>query len=227
VENILLVGLSHFCGVHAVNSTLRHWNEVWSNKAHPETSWYQSDPAPSLVAIDRFGLEADDVVIDVGCGASHLADRLLDRGVGRLHLLDISEVALDAVRARIETAGSVAALTCHPVDVVDLDPVPPVSIWHDRAVLHFIREPVRRRRYAAVAAEAVRHGGHLIVGGFALDGPLRCSELEVERTSEDDLISLFGGAFDLRWAHREDHETPWGATQSFQWCVFERGVGTP
>ena len=106
--------------------------------------------------------------------------------------------------------------------MLDLDPPPSVSLWHDRAVLHFIRDSDARSRYAAIAAAAVRPGGHLVIGGFAPDGPLRCSDLDVERADEADLSRLFEGCFDLESSRRESHETPWGAAQSFQWCVFKR-----
>lgn len=205
-----------------MNPNQRHWNDVWTTKPHLEVSWYQSAPAPSLEAIDGIGVGEADEVIDVGCGESHLAEALLDRGVGRLHLLDVSPVALEAVQSRLGGSEVAKRVIYHPIGILDLDPKPSVSLWHDRAVLHFIRESDLRSRYAAVAAAAVRPGGHLVVGGFADDGPLRCSDLEVERAGEDELVALFGADFDLKSSARESHETPWGASQSFQWCVFQR-----
>ncbi|MDA0294939.1 MAG: class I SAM-dependent methyltransferase [Planctomycetota bacterium] len=205
-----------------MNPTRQHWNDVWSKKAHAEVSWYQADPRSSLSSIDRFGMTDADDVIDVGCGASHLADRLVERKVRRLFLLDVSSVALDAVRSRLVAIDSETAVEYLATDVLDLAPAPSVSLWHDRAVLHFIRDSDARSRYAAIAAAAVRPGGHLVIGGFAPDGPLRCSDLDVERADEADLSRLFEGCFDLESSRRESHETPWGAAQSFQWCVFKR-----
>ena len=82
-------------------ATQEHWNGVWSKKPHAEASWYQADPASSLALIDQLGIGTSDDVIDVGCGASHLADQLVERKVRRLFLLDVSSVALDAVRSRL------------------------------------------------------------------------------------------------------------------------------
>ena len=203
-------------------ATQEHWDDVWSRKAHAEASWYQAEPGLSLASIDQLGIGASDDVIDVGCGASHLADQLVERKVRRLFLLDVSSVALDVVRSRLGRMKSETVVDSLATNVLDLDPPPSVSLWHDRAVLHFIRDPEGRSAYASIAAAAVRPGGHLVVGGFAPDGPLRCSDLEVERAGDGDLSLLFGDFFNLESSCRESHETPWGSSQSFQWCVFKR-----
>ncbi|MDG2022204.1 MAG: class I SAM-dependent methyltransferase [Phycisphaerales bacterium] len=205
-----------------MNPIRQHWNDVWSKKSHAEVSWYQDDPGPSLTLVDRIGVDGSDDVIDVGCGASHLADRLVDREIRRLHLLDVSSVALDQIRSRIASKESATVVEYLATDVLDLDPPPSVSLWHDRAVLHFIRDHDARKRYAMIAASAVRPGGHLVIGGFAPDGPLRCSDLDVERVGAGDLSRLFGDHFDLDSSSTESHETPWGAAQSFQWCTLKR-----
>ena len=154
-----LVSSGRSPGALAMNSTRQHWNDVWSKKAHAEVSWYQADPGSSLAWFDRIGIDGSDDVIDVGCGASHLADRLIVRGIRQLHLLDVSSVALDQIRSRIASKESATVVEYLATDVLNLDPPPSVSLWHDRAVLHFIRDQEERRRYAEIAAAAVRPGG--------------------------------------------------------------------
>lgn len=199
-----------------------HWDDVWDRKRHEETSWFQPDPKTSLSLLDDIGVGGDDVVIEVGCGTSFLADRLLDRGVGGLHLLDISSAALTRLRSRLEQRGESAPVTWHRIDVLKLAPVPEVSIWHDRAVLHFLRDPADRETYAEIAGRAVRPGGHLVVSGFAPDGPSRCSDLEVQRADEQAIADLFAADFEAIEGRRVVHRTPWGSEQSFQWCVLRR-----
>ena len=99
-----------------------------------------------MAIVDRLGIGVDDDVIDVGCGASHLADRLVQRGVRRLHLLDVSAAALDQVRGRLDPVDSATEVHDHPIDVLELDPVPSVSLWHDRAVLHFLDDAAWREQ---------------------------------------------------------------------------------
>ena len=199
-----------------------HWNDVWTRKRPEETSWFQPDPQTSLTLLDEVGVGGDDVVLEVGCGTSFLADHLLDRGVAGLHLLDISSAALGQLRARLAGRPAVAPVTWHRVDILELDPVPVVSVWHDRAVLHFLRDPAARKSYAQIAARAVRAGGHVVVAGFAPDGPSHCSDLEVQRADEQAIADLFAADFDPVAGRRVAHRTPWGSEQWFQWCVLRR-----
>jgi hypothetical protein len=68
----------------------------------------------------------------------------------------------------------------------------------------------------------VRHGGHVIIGTFALDGPERCSGLQVVRHDAVSLGQLLGSSFDFVESRRHDHQTPTGATQWFQFSRFRR-----
>jgi len=54
---------------------------------------------------------------------------------------------------------------------------------------------------------------------FAEDGPTRCSGLEVARYSATALHAEFGPAFRVVDSRREEHHTPWGASQAFTYCL--------
>jgi len=77
--------------------TREHWDATYEAKAHEETGWFEAEPTVSLELIEASGISASARVVDVGCGESHLVDRLLDRGFSSLVLTDISQVALDEV----------------------------------------------------------------------------------------------------------------------------------
>jgi hypothetical protein len=57
------------------------------------------------------------------------------------------------------------------------------DVWHDRAVFHFLTRKEDRRKYVEAVRQAVKPGGHVIVGTFSPDGPLRCSVLKIVRWS--------------------------------------------
>ena len=95
-------------------------------------------------------------------------------------------------------------------------------MWHDRAVLHFLTQSQDRARYVDTAAQAVRPGGHLVIGAFAEDGPTRCSGLATTRYSEQELAAVFSADFDLLHSEREEHHTPDGTAQAFTWAVLRR-----
>jgi len=96
------------------------------------------------------------------------------------------------------------------------------DIWHDRAAFHFLTDPADRAAYVARMTQALRPGGHVVIGTFAIDGPEKCSGLPVNRYDAASLAEEFGEAFELVDTRRQDHATPWNAIQRFQFCVFRR-----
>ena len=82
-------------------SSKAHWENVYTTKGESEVSWFQDNPAPSLELIAMTGIPADASIIDVGGGASRLADALVERKLGRITVLDISAAALDAAKKRL------------------------------------------------------------------------------------------------------------------------------
>jgi hypothetical protein len=96
------------------------------------------------------------------------------------------------------------------------------DVWHDRAVFHFLTEFEDRSAYVALLARTIPIGGHAMIATFALDGPERCSGLEVRRYDGRALAGELGPRFHLLKSVPELHRTPWGAAQSFQYSLFER-----
>jgi SAM-dependent methyltransferase len=196
-----------------------HWNHVYERKSPTAVSWYQPVPSRSLSYVRQLTLPTQRV-IDVGGGAAMLVDGLLDAGYERPIVLDLSSAALAHVRQRLgPRATRVEWLIA---DVITVSELPPVDLWHDRAVLHFLTEPKDQAAYAAQAARAIRPGGHAVIGSFAPDGPVRCSGLPVQRHDGETLARLFGAAFELVETDRETHLTPGGLEQRFSWSVLRR-----
>ena len=199
-----------------------HWQNVWDAKSHTETSWFQEAPGPSLAFVDALNLSPEDPIIDVGCGQSFLVDELLQRGFRSLHLLDISQSAVDAVTNRILPLADNVQLVTHAKDILEQEPIEGIALWHDRAVLHFLREPRERSHYAELAAASVRPGGYMVIASFSPDGPEQCSNLDVERVDESAVAKLFAQGFHMFESTRMKHVTPWGSEQDFQWCLLQR-----
>ena len=101
------------------------------------------------------------------------------------------------------------------------------NVWHDRAVFHFLTEPELRAAYRSTLEAGTVPGALMIVATFAPDGPERCSGLPVRRYDAAALAGELGPSFSLRKDWREEHTTPGGGRQAFQWCVFERGGHRP
>jgi SAM-dependent methyltransferase len=197
-----------------------HWQNVYTKKGENEVSWFQENPAPSLELIAQIGATPASAIIDIGGGASRLVDNLIDRGFEDVTVLDLSEAAVEAVKARV---GSRAAQVHWIIaDATVWEPLKAYDIWHDRAAFHFLTEDRDRAAYVARLERALKVGGYAIIATFALDGPERCSGLPVVRYDPTGLGQTLGRAFQLSDTRLHAHTTPWGSDQSFQFSVFRR-----
>jgi SAM-dependent methyltransferase len=196
-----------------------HWEAVYTKKAESEVSWFQENPACSLDLIAQVGATRASAIIDIGGGASRLVDNLIDRGFEDLTVLDLSDAALQAAKVRLgDRASQVHWIVA---DVTVWEPRKQYDIWHDRAAFHFLTEEHDRSAYVARLGRALKVGGHAIIATFALDGPERCSGLQIVRYDPASLGETLGRAFELVDTRRQSHATPWGTEQSFQFSVFK------
>jgi SAM-dependent methyltransferase len=205
-----------------MNNTDRrdHWQNVYATKAEKEVSWFQEDPAPSLDLIAATGIRSDADIIDVGGGASRLVDNLLERGYQRVAILDLSANALEGAKKRLGRRAE--GIDWIAADVTSWEPSSTYDLWHDRAAFHFLTEPADRDAYVVRLKKAVRAGGHVIIATFASDGPERCSGLPIVRYEPETVAAALGPEFDLVESRRDDHVTPGGKTQHFQFSRFLR-----
>jgi len=195
-----------------------HWENIYATKAETEVSWFQESPAPSLELIELAGATPTSAIIDIGGGASRLADALVSRGFVDVTILDLSQAALIAARNRIgDAARRVRWITS---DVTAWEPTRSYDVWHDRAAFHFLTDERDRGAYVATLRRALRSNGHVIIGTFALDGPEKCSGLAVARHDSETLARALGAGFALVDTRRHEHKTPWGSTQRFQFSTF-------
>lgn len=202
-------------------TTKDHWEKIYTAKQPDQVSWYQAQPQVSLSLIRLTGVALDAPIIDVGGGASTLVDFLLDTGYSQVTVFDIAAAALETARARLGSRASRAAWIEGDILQADL-PASGYSLWHDRAVFHFLTRPQDRARYVEVVRRALKPGGHIIVASFAPDGPPQCSGLDVMRYSPDGLHGEFGDDFTLLQSQGETHQTPFGTVQKFVYCYCRK-----
>jgi SAM-dependent methyltransferase len=197
-----------------------HWRTVYAERDPTTVSWYQENPARSIILIEETGIDDGAPILDVGGGASRLVDRLLAVGFTNVTVLDLVEAALRHARERL---GEIADTVAWEVgDVLSHTFERRYEVWHDRAVFHFLVDPAEQARYAEQAASAVLPGGHLIIAGFGPDGPERCSGLPVQRHDAASLAVCFDAAFAPVEFQEEAHHTPAGKIQHFLYGRFRR-----
>ncbi|MGB5404959.1 MAG: class I SAM-dependent methyltransferase [Robiginitalea sp.] len=196
----------------------QHWEHIYHSKPLETVSWHQPVPTTSLELISRLNVPKEAPLIDVGGGDSLLADHLLDLGFTDITVLDISGNALDRARERLGDRASI--IQWIEGDATCFTPEPDYALWHDRAVFHFLTEPEQRMAYIHRAVAGIRTGGFLILGTFSDRGPLKCSGLEVQRYSTDELQAQMQPYFKPVTCLNVAHNTPSGSVQDFSFCAF-------
>lgn len=204
--------------------TKDHWESIYSSRDTDKMGWYEETPAPCLELISRCGLDKTAPIVDVGAGATMLIDHLLDLGYERVAALDISGAALDKLKLRLgpDRASRVEWIVddiTHPSDLLSHSPI---ALWHDRALLHFLREASEQRAYAAALKALVAPGGFVIIGVFSTEGAERCSGLELKRYDETLLTAFLGPEFQLEHSFRHIHRMPSGDPRPYVYTLFRR-----
>ncbi|HEX4812963.1 MAG TPA: class I SAM-dependent methyltransferase [Nonomuraea sp.] len=195
------------------------WEGVHDTKDVDAVSWWQSVPELSLNLVEQACVQPDDPIVDVGAGWSTLVDHLVERQYQDLTAVDLSMTALDTVRSRLGPAGE--HVVFQMADVLDLRPDRRYTLWHDRAVYHFLIEPDERADYFSSLERCLHPGGRAIVATFGPDGPTTCSGLPIVRYTHQQLAAEFPN-YELIATSGEDHVTPWGTTQQFTAVLLRR-----
>jgi len=201
----------------------QHWENVYQTKNGDEVSWYREHLDTSIKMILSTGVGKEAAIVDIGGGNSTLVDDLLDHGFVDVSVLDISG---KAIRDSIKRLGSSSTrVNWIEADITKVDlPESHFDVWHDRAVFHFLTDAEDRRRYVDRVMRSVKPGGHIVVASFGLEGPEKCSGLNVVRYSPDTMHDEFGDSFDLVNSVEETHNTPFGTTQEFVYCYCRKLV---
>lgn len=204
----------------AVQPSSQAWDWIYATREMTGVGWYEPDPVVSRELVSDAVAAGGRSIIDVGGGASWLADHLVDMDLDRAAVLDISEAALALSRHRLgDRADRIEWIVG---DIATVTDVGRFDIWHDRAAFHFLLEPEARRRYVDLAWRTLPVGGTAIVATFADDGPERCSGMPVQRYDPQELAATWGAGFRLVASRRHLHHTPAGVPQQFQYSTLVR-----
>ncbi len=202
-----------------MSDKFKHWDQVYQTKDHDQVSWHQAHATLSLdwiVAVSK----PSDAIIDVGCGVSILADELLEKGYQDLSLLELSSSALDTLKARLAQYPNQPIF--YNLNVLEFEPEKCYDLWHDRAVFHFLTKPDEQQFYLNKLKQHLKPKGYFLLATFAPDGPMQCSELDIEQYDVAKISTLLGEDFQLLKTANEQHPHPNGSTQSFNYFLFQK-----
>ncbi len=202
-------------------STPTHWNKIFSTTDDASLGWYENDPAQTLAMLDRVPNWADATIFLPGAGTSVLIDVLLARGA-TLILNDISQEALNRVKERLGDQGAGITWLCQDIAQPLPATLPPVDLWIDRAVLHFLTEEEAIQGYFENVRAKLQPGGHALFAEFSLIGATHCAGLRLHRYSAEALAERMGSGSEL--VHQTDftYFNPNGDPRPYVYALFKQ-----
>lgn len=197
-----------------------HWEAIYQTKLPNEVSWFQPKPETSLEFFNYFKVPKTARIIDVGGGDSLLVDYLLDEDYQNITVLDISETAINRAKQRLGTLSK--QVTWIVSDVVNFKSKATYDVWHDRAAFHFLTEEHDISIYLKTANEHLNPSGILVIGTFSIDGPKKCSGIDIKQYTETTLEKKFSRFFKKVKCLTVNHTTPFNTIQNFVFCGFKK-----
>lgn len=192
-----------------------HWDGVYSRNMQSDVSWFQVKPDISLELISRCDLPLSASIIDIGGGISPLSAYLLKNSYQNISVLDISDIPLQQARERLGKDAN--RIHWIHADILQLNDANTYSLWHDRAVFHFLTDPADQDKYIRTMQNQVQDGGYAIIATFAVGGPEKCSGLEIMQYDAEKMSHRLESAFTLIEVVPEIHLTPAKKEQKFNY----------
>ncbi|MEE2604757.1 MAG: SAM-dependent methyltransferase [Bacteroidota bacterium] len=204
-----------------MNSDLKsHWENIYSSKNEDGVSWFQEYPKTSIDLIEKYSSNKSISIVDIGSGRSRILKNLIENEYDDLTYLDISQEACS--KSKISLGNNKDLVQWYVVNVLDFNTEYNFSIWHDRAVFHFLISKEDVEKYKQVALHNIVEGGYLILGTFSENGPEKCSGLNVSRYSPESLKKIFNPEFKMIESFTIDHKTPFDTNQNFLFSIFKK-----
>jgi SAM-dependent methyltransferase len=197
-----------------------HWDTIFATKDYTQVLWHQHTPEFSLKQIKLHTDSKNDAIIDIGCGASFLADELLHNGYSDITLLDVSDKALEIVKKRLNILSDNITFICS--DIISFQAPKKYKFWHDRAVFHFLLSAKERKQYFRVMYDALEENAVALIGTFSEEGPKQCSGLDIIQYNDDKVKSELVQGLNLVESMEIIHNTPKDTQQSFRFFLIQK-----
>ncbi|NQU39539.1 MAG: class I SAM-dependent methyltransferase [Lentisphaerae bacterium] len=204
-----------------MKSRAGHWDQIFSGTEDDQLGWYEASAAPTLALMATVPGWQSSTVFLPGAGTSVLIEELLSEGVP-LVLNDISRTALEKLKKRLGVRGSAVHWLCQDIAQSLPSDLPPVDIWVDRAVLHFLIDEADIEGYFTNLRSTLRRGGYALFAEFSKEGAAKCAGLDLHRYSVEELSSRLGDAFELKAAFDHTYINPGGDPRPYIYALYKR-----
>jgi ubiquinone/menaquinone biosynthesis C-methylase UbiE len=205
-------------------SMKEHWNEIYGALDIDELPWQEEIPGPSIKLLSKCHINKDETILDMGAGASTFIDYLINQEFRNIIAADISEIALNKLKERLgkEKASSIRWIVDDITQPIHIQHLRDISLWHDRAVLHFLLEESQQQMYLSTLRKVVKKGGYVIIAAFSLKGAKKCSGLDVKNYDQNMLAKFLGEDFSILEYFDYDFYMPSGKLRPYIYNLFQR-----
>ena len=169
-------------------------------------------------------IKKDEFVLDVGAGTSTFIDYLIDKGFSNIIATDISEIALNKLKERLgkEKASQVRWIVDDITKPIYIQNLRDISVWHERAVLHFLLKENQQQAYLSTLKKVIKKGGYVIIAAFSLEGAKKCSGLDVKNYEQNMLAEFLGEDFSLLEYFDYTYYMPLGEPRTYIYTLFQK-----
>ena len=204
-----------------MKSDPKHWDAIFARTPTKNLGWYENDTSLSLQFFNQIRDWHNSTIFISGVGTSTLIEELTSKNP-TLILNDISPEAINLVKERIGKNADQITWLCQDIASPLPTSLPPIDIWFDRAVLHFLNNTEDIIGYFNNIKSTVKLGGHIILAEFSTTGALKCAGLNVRRYAIEDFVSNLGSDFQLANHLETNFINPRGETRPYIYALFKR-----
>lgn len=145
---------------------------------------------PPMETLKRFGLKADDIVVDIGCGTGYFTMPALEIVDGAVYAIDLSQEMLDEVKKK-STSERLNLIKSDESGLILEDESSTFAILS--MVLHEVEDG---KAFLAEIGRILKSGGKLAIIEWQKAAMPMGPSLD-HRISSDDIVSLSGEIFQL------------------------------
>ena len=200
-----------------------HWNNIFKTTEDAKLGWYEHDASQTLAMLDDIPDWRMANVFLPGAGTSVLVEQLLRQG-NRVILNDISNEALEKLKAKVGKHRDHVLWLCQDIATPLMPTLPPVDLWIDRAVLHFLLDESDIEGYFKNLKAILRPGGHALFAEFSLSGAPQCAGLTLHRYSVDELTTRLGAEFSMLRCADYTFINPSGDPRAYVYALYQRKI---